>query len=375
MNHNRKPLLVILLATTMICLMFSPANAAGAGWVDLGGSLNGTVWSSTVDPTGNLYIGGDFTTNPAGNPVGYVTKWNKTSWEGLGLGTNGAVMVFRATDAANIFTGGAFTKVGGKTVSKVVNRIVRWDGAGWNYMDAGANNTVFAIAGNNRNKMFVGGSFGFIGKVFANNVAQWNQSKLEWQKLKSGTNGTIYAMTMDPSGILYVGGKFTSAGGIAVNNIAKWNGTNWAAVGTGTNGTIRSMEIDPSGKLIVGGLFTTAGGKRVNGIAKWDGTSWSDLGTGVSSSGKVGTVYSIQTNGSNIYIAGTFTEVGGVTVNNIAMWNGTTWSAIGTGIGGPVYSISLNKNTNQLYAAGAFSKDGSGTIPLNRLALFDLSSQ
>ena len=34
------------------------------------------------------------------------------------------------------------------------------------------------------------------------------------------------------------------------------------------------------GNVYVGGVFTTAGGVPVNGIAKWDGSNWSALGSG-----------------------------------------------------------------------------------------------
>ena len=45
---------------------------------------------------------------------------------------------------------------------------------------------------------------------------------------------------------------------------------------------VSALEIY-EGELIVAGGFTSAGGIVVNGIAKWNGSAWSALGTGLSS--------------------------------------------------------------------------------------------
>ena len=47
---------------------------------------------------------------------------------------------------------------------------------------------------------------------------------------------------------------------------------------------------------------------------------------------------------------------GGVTVNNIARWDGTNWSAIGSGVNGFVNGIAVSGNT--LYAGGFFTSAG-----------------
>ncbi len=63
-------------------------------------------------------------------------------------------------------------------------------------------------------------------------------------------------------------------------------------------------------------------------IAKWNGTTWSTLGLGVD-----GSVYSLAVDGSDIYVVGTFNTIGGGTyVYNVAKWNGANWSGLGTGI-------------------------------------------
>ena len=56
----------------------------------------------------------------------------------------------------------------------------------------------------------------------------------------------------------------------------------------------------------MGGLFETAGGVSANYIAKWNGSSWSALGSGVD-----GTVYALAVSVSDLYAGGRFTTAGG----------------------------------------------------------------
>jgi hypothetical protein len=79
-------------------------------------------------------------------------------------------------------------------------------------------------------------------------------------------------------------------------------------------------------QLIAGGDFTAAGGQPANNIAAWDGTSWSPLGSGLN-----GIVTSMTVHNGQLVAAGTFTNAGGVAANHIASWDGTSWSPLGPG--------------------------------------------
>ncbi|OQB93629.1 MAG: hypothetical protein BWX84_00479 [Verrucomicrobia bacterium ADurb.Bin118] len=58
--------------------------------------------------------------------------------------------------------------------------------------------------------------------------------------------------------------------------------------------------------LYAGGWFTTAGGVAANYIAKWDGSSWSALGSGMNNG-----VSALAMSGSDLYVGGWFTTAGG----------------------------------------------------------------
>jgi hypothetical protein len=128
---------------------------------------------------------------------------------------------------------------------------------------------------------------------------------------------------------------------------------------------VYALAIAPNGDVYAGGDFTIASGVTVNHVAKWDGSAWSALGTGMN-----GHVYAlaIAPNG-NVYAGGNFTTAGGSTINYIAKWNGSSWSALGTGVIGAVYALAIAPNGN-VYAGGNFTSAGGITLA-DRMAIWN----
>jgi Domain of unknown function (DUF4347)/Bacterial cadherin-like domain len=119
------------------------------------------------------------------------------------------------------------------------------------------------------------------------------------------------------------------------------------SVTTPTKGGTVTIEDD----IDAGGEFTTAGGVSANNIAKWNGTTWAPLGTGLDSM-----VHAITIKGNDIYAGGNFTNAGGGGANKIAKWNGTNWSPLGSGLNGKVRAIAINGS--DIYAGGWFTNAG-----------------
>lgn len=106
----------------------------------------------------------------------------------------------------------------------------------------------------------------------------------------------------------------------------------------------------------VGGSLTAsaAGSVALQNIARWDGSSWSDVLGGVSGTGVTVHALAVFDDGSGaaLYIAGRFTAAGGSHATNIARWNGVSWSSVGGGLQGQVLSPAVFDDgvSSKLYA-------------------------
>lgn len=127
----------------------------------------------------------------------------------------------------------------------------------------------------------------------------------------------------------------------------------WAPFGNGINGTVSAFTVY-NNELIIGGSFSTAGGVTVNGIVKWNGSTWVALGSGMS--GTYPYVRALAVYNGDLIAAGEFTTAGGVSANRIAKWNGTNWSALGSGMTmGALQAVyALMVYNGELIAGGSF---------------------
>ena len=192
-----------------------------------------------------------------------------------------------------------------------------------------------------------------------------------------------FAVFDDGSGpALYAGGDFSSAGGVSANNIAKWNGVTWSPLGSGTVGLVWALTVfdDGSGAgpaLYAGGLFTTAGGMSANRIAKWDGTSWSALGSGLNNPVAALAVFDDGSGaGPGLYAGGHFSSAGGVPAGRVAKWDGASWSNLEGGIpSGAVFALAVfDDGSGEALYAGGGGFTSAGGVPANRIAKWDGSS-
>ena len=69
-----------------------------------------------------------------------------------------------------------------------------------------------------------------------------------------------------------------------------------------------------------------------------------------------GGVSALAVLGSDLYAGGDFTTAGAITANYIAKWDGTNWSALGSGMNGGVDALTVGGN--ELYAGGNFTTAG-----------------
>jgi len=222
--------------------------------------------------------------------------------------------------------------------------------------------------------LYEGGN-GEFGGIYT--IQKWDGTS--WSPLGLGVGGTVETLRVFDDGTgpaLFVGGTFLTAGGMSANSVARWNGTEWSPLGSGLGGTVRTLEVfdDGSGPaLYAGGNFKFDGSQTIllNYIAKWDGGVWSPLGSGmtVQTNEPPHGVWALtvfdDANGPALCASGFFHGAGSIVsgVGNVAKWDGSDWSALGSGLNNGVWALTGfddgSGSGQVLYAGGQFyTSDG-----------------
>ena len=98
--------------------------------------------------------------------------------------------------------------------------------------------------------------------------------------------------------------------------------------------------------MYVGGHFTAAGGQAIRSLAQWDGTTWSALGSGIDNS-----VFGLDMRDGLLYVSGAFATAGGLSVGGLATWDGANWSTFAGNAS--VSSNMVMLDGDDLYLCGA----------------------
>jgi hypothetical protein len=335
----------------------------GSSWTSLGSGVLGGVYAlAEYDPDGagpatpRLAAGGGFTI-PAPAAAAGIASWSGTAWSSLGPplqnGVSDAISALAVFDDDGagphlpaLYAAGVFGAAGSSQASE----IARWNGSNWTGLTPIGYPSINAILvfdddgpGPDPPALYIGGS----------QFERWDGAS--WTLLPGpGLNSYIYALAAyDPDDggpqppLLIAGGTLYSMGGTTVSHIAAWNGTAWSALGAGVSSTVNALlAFDDDGPgphpsaLYAGGSFTTAGGVPAAGLAKWNGSSWSAVGSGLTySAGNpvVSALAAYDSDGAGpnppaLYVGGLFSGAGGAPANSIARWSGSAWSALGSGL-------------------------------------------
>lgn len=233
------------------------------------GGAGGGVYAIAIAPSGDVWIGGDFTSvNGVAN--NYVARWNiaTSTWTGFGttIPTDAVRAIAIRPSNGNVYLGGVFLNW---DANANADYIVYYDGSAWNNLgtppltDTISNHS---IAFDHDENLIVGAGDGVLRK--------WDHSA--WTTLTTVTGGAtdIFGVEVKQDGGILVTGNFTSPG----NNIFLWNGSAGLALGDGVNGSCFGTHRAEDGLMIAFGAFTSAGGLALaDRIALWNGTSWTHL--------------------------------------------------------------------------------------------------
>jgi hypothetical protein len=198
------------------------------------------------------------------------------------------------------------------------------------------------------------------------------------------TNGFVTAIQQVGSKV-YVGGSFTRVGprtGPAAGlDPATGQDLGWPEPGTGgpSNPDFLSTEpievviSDGSGGWYVGGRFATFGGVTRASLVhlKPDKSVDTDFNASVG-----GVVTSLARDGSNLYVGGSFTSIGGGAHSRLAKLNGATGEADASwnpAPDKPISALALSADNSTLYVAG-FNLSQLGSTPKSRAFLGAVST-
>ncbi|MGD8453445.1 MAG: hypothetical protein PVJ57_16655 [Phycisphaerae bacterium] len=348
----------------------------GSTWSAVDTGLSGDVHALTVfaDERGPaLYAGGAFST--AGDtPASCVARWDGTSWSALDEGLDAgeptcahAFVVFDDGRGPALYVAGRFTEAG----DVHANRVARWDGTAWSAVGWGMNTDVYALAvfdppDRDGPVLCAGGWFTMADNQPANRIASWDGQA--WSALGDGMAGEdfppVYALAVHDDGAgeaLYVGGAFTLAGGLSTPYIARWDGITFSPVGEALDAPVRALlstdgETGPT--LYAGGDFRNP----PRHVAEWNGATWTAVDGGHGMTGQIDALAVFDDgDGTALYAGGAFTAAGRLPAAHIARWNGWSWTALGSGLGGvedptiQAFAVYDDGNERTLCVAGRFT--------------------
>jgi hypothetical protein len=343
-------------------------------WKALGTGFGNFVYVVAEDKQrGRIYFGGAFTT-ANGVTVNRITYWNGNTFVAMGNGVAGGnVNAIAIAANGDVWVGGGFTTVDG-VASR--NYIARWNvsSSTWTHFGTTGTGPILGIAISPIDGLVyvAGGFINWGGNAGQDYITSYNGSA--WVDVGvSPFSATAYishhsAMTVDSSGNLYVGELTTAA---AVANLRKWDGSAWSVVlstDSAINNSISAILLDSDGSMILGGTFSTLGGASASNIALYNLTSVYPLGSGTDN-----TVYTIKSVNGGILVSGNFSTAGGLTLaDNLAFWNGTTWTHVDVNLPGSAIVFALVISSENIYAGfdttGTATASGITTVSPNATA-------
>jgi hypothetical protein len=168
------------------------------------------------------------------------------------------------------------------------------------------------------------------------------------------------------------------------SGVSRWDGTAWQSIGSTDSllFNIKSVDLDGAGPqppiLVAVGFFTSIGGVPANRVAAWDGTQWTALGSGLGGLGWGIEVFDEDgagTGAPKLFVTGDFSSAGGNPAVGIASWDGQSWSAVGAGLNGFAAGLLVldedgdGPGSEKLFVGGGFTM--AGGAPADRVASWD----
>ncbi len=326
--------------------------------------VNGRVDAIAVDLSGNIFIGGTFSSvdgewrhGLAKLRANTVPMLDPTWAASAGPGISSLLL----DDEGALYIGGNFSMANGVPRSKLARLGADGVGALDPNWDPGASHVVHALAKADNGGIFVAGRFTQIGGESISNLAKILIAGVVDTTWSPSINNAVLDISRGHAGMLYVGGTFTEIDGSAALRVARLDedtgelDTGWNAA---TDLPVTAVVADPSGGAWIGGLFT-----RVNGESRLAAAFVNTSGsvgpeTDVEQPGKVWAMRR-QPNGA-VILGGDFAKVDGEERRNLVRLDshGQLDPVWNPAVDREVFALALSADT--LYVGGEFRPVASG---------------
>ncbi len=256
-----------------------------------------------------------------------------------------------------LVVGGNFTHAGTQTV----NCIAAWDGVHWSALGTGMfgsaeDRGVYALAVHG-GALIAGGLFESAGSVSGPNVAAWDGSA--WRSMGGGLGGKVLSLAV-------YGGSLYAAGWELAHDgpFARWDGNRWHVHAGHMLGWPILAMTPFNGELAAGGLFQWLESyEEVGKVAAWNGSAWHGLGPGIvgqDGEWRYSFVAAMCAYEGSLYAGGVFLSDLGAVADNLARWDGASWSAVGDGMPEPsnIWALTEYAGTLIVGGGGAWRWDG-----------------
>jgi uncharacterized delta-60 repeat protein len=332
--------------------VYGIARLLANGWLDTSfnnvsdGGVNGFVRSIVIDANGRILIGGSFTSYDGVNAVNIARLTRNGALDATfntGIGFNRSVYALALDASGNILVGGDFTSYNTTNCNHIARLLP--NGAldmtflpdtGNGLPNFGTDQDVWAVATDTNGDILLGGEFNYVNGRNLNYLARLLPTGAVDTSFVPGPDDAVFSLAVETNNEIVIGGAFenyslASSPGVALVNTNGTLDTSFP-VGTGADGNVYSVVLQPDGEVLVGGQFRNFNTTRRLGVARllpngWVDTSFMDTSynqfAGLINSyydpsvEPIHTTYALamQPDG-NILMGGSFTNIGGGATRN-----------------------------------------------------------
>jgi trimeric autotransporter adhesin len=316
----------------------------------------GSVYALALLPSGSIAIGGQFV-SASGSTTSNLCTWDGTVFRSAGsVGGAGGTVRAIAVNSTDIIVAGSFASVGGVAAVRIENGVVTAFRTGVSSSAAGSVNALLLQG----STLWSGGTPALLGDTSLKNLMSCNTSgycvspALSYGPIVGFnlpiTKGSLAAVGSQ----LIISGQFTQVAGSPTGSLVAFDGSKFTTLGPLNIQVQASVPLSSTDLLVGGGK---PDGQVTSRLVLLGSGSQQALPTGLNIVG--GTVNALAVYGGLWAVGGSELSTGGSTVANAFLWDGFTLTSLTTD--GPVNAFAFSPN-GSLLVGGSFSTVGGVTV-------------